>query len=91
MEETQKLDRRRVGQFEISSDLVDIGNWPALMAVMQDVFVVRCEHLYPSGRLSYTAISPHFDEGNEGECAPSYGVVVTEHEDKSITVKWERV
>ncbi|MCK5617717.1 hypothetical protein KAR91_88450 [Candidatus Pacearchaeota archaeon] len=90
--QVSEVNKRQVGQFKISMDLVrgafgEVGLW----AFMEKVFVVRCEYMYSDGCFHYTALSPYFDETTEGEIPPEYKAILTEQEDESVTVKWERI
>jgi hypothetical protein len=87
---TLGVNRERFGKFEIPSHSIHQGGWSEMMALMEDVLVVRCEYLYHNDCLSYTAMSPHFDEGGEGKGVPDYHPILTKHKDDTYTVKWER-
>lgn len=65
----------RRGRISISGTLLRTAEPEKLMAIMGRMIVVRCEHLWGSDTFEYEAISPDFDEVQEGCMAPQYDVV----------------
>lgn len=46
----------------------------ALLRIMSQIIVVRCEAVYYTGTLEYVALSPHFEKLAEGEMLLDYEV-----------------
>ena len=67
----------RIGRFVISRLFVEKDPETA-RAVMGMVIVVRCEMMLASDTLEYMALSPEFDEVQEGEIIPTYEVHINE-------------
>ena len=65
----------RMGTFKISMALIE-ENPKAIMQIMGRVIVVRAECMYIN-IVKYVAISPEFDEIEEGDKVPEYDVIVT--------------
>ena len=63
----------RKGRFVISKELL-FRNPEAVRALMGRCIVVRCEMMYASDMLEYTALSPDFDETPDGLVAHEYEV-----------------
>lgn len=62
-------NRRRIGMFIASSDVVMLDGFRIVMAACA---IVRCEHDFASDTFTYTAISPQFEAIEEGERIPFY-------------------
>ncbi len=64
----------RVGKFTVESELVRRGE-PLLFALLSQVIVLRCEHLYYKNQFEYVAYSSHFRPCHSAEVPPSYFIV----------------
>lgn len=67
---------KRIGRFVMSIKLVERDQETA-RAIMGRCVVVRCEMMYANNSLEYMALSPDFDEVQEGEIAPFYEVIIS--------------
>ena len=67
---------RRIGRFVMNVDMVKRAQETA-RAIMGRCVVVRCEMMYANNSLEYMALSPDFDEIQEGEIAPFYEVIIS--------------
>lgn len=72
------MKTRRIGRFEISYDMIDHDE-ATVRTVMGRCVIVRCESMWESDAISYVAISPDFDEVQQGECVPHYYVYISEN------------
>lgn len=80
---------RRIGKVLISIDLIQ--NQPDLVRELTEgMIIVRAEQLFVEGAIEYIAISDHFDEVAEGGTAPNYMAKVTDNEDGTREVSFER-
>ena len=68
---------RRYGKFSISRELIDC--FPEeVLAIMQDVLVVRAEMHFASDCVEYIGMCMHFDKTEPGEEIPKY--ICTAHD-----------
>ena len=78
---TVKLERprydRRIGRFALSRLIVERDQETA-RAIMGRCIVLRCEMMYHMNALEYIAMSPDFDEIEQGMIAPEYDVHISE-------------
>lgn len=65
----------RQGRVEISLDEITF-NPEMVMAIMGEMIVTHALTHWPRGVIEYVAISPHFDEIDEGNLAPMYTVII---------------
>ena len=63
--------RKRRGRVMITRELL-VSNPMAVMKIMRNCIVIRCEYLYDRDIFDYYAISPLFLECYEGAECPSY-------------------
>jgi hypothetical protein len=68
------FDRRRVGKFLLSVDVLEQGDIPQVFAGL-GITIVRAEMLYHSNTIEYVGISPNFRVVKYGERPPYYTVV----------------
>lgn len=68
---------KRIGRFEMSRELIERDPETA-RAIMGRCIVVRCEMMYEHDTLEYVALSPDFDEVQQGMIAPEYDVIISE-------------
>jgi len=68
---------RRIGRFAISRELVERDQEIA-RKIMGRCIIVRCEMMYHADSLEYMAMSPDFDEIDQGMIAPEYEVHISE-------------
>jgi hypothetical protein len=71
------MDKRRIGRFAMSLELVERDPDTA-RAIMGRCIVVRCEMMYEHQTLKYIALSPDFDEVPYGEITPEYRVIISD-------------
>lgn len=81
---------RRLGRACISKFLVD-DNPRAVMAAFADAIVVRCEFMFPDGRLDYVLCHTAFDPISHGQEMPHYDCVFDMHADGTVTHEWRRM
>jgi hypothetical protein len=75
---TQMNENRRVGRFEISRKLIE--DRPDIVrSIMGRCIVIRCETIYYTDAIEYTALSPDFNEVPEGRTIPRYVIEVSEN------------
>lgn len=77
-----KIKPKRLGRFSVSMDLIE-ENPEVCRDLMGKCIIVRAEAMYHVGRIDYVALSPDFNEVQEGEYIPEYGVRV--HRDGEST------
>jgi hypothetical protein len=73
---TQTNENRRVGRFEISRKLIE-DRPDIIRTIMGRCIVIRCETIYYTDAIEYTALSPDFDEVPEGRTIPRYVIEVS--------------
>jgi len=69
------MDTRRLGTFRIARKVIE-DNPDAVLEVMRQLIVVRCEMMWDSDALCYVAISESFDVVPHGQIAPAYDVLM---------------
>lgn len=63
--------RKRAGRFELlASDVLNM-EW-GVLGIMTRCCIVKAEHNLITDRVEYFALSPMFDELNDGELVPTY-------------------
>lgn len=78
---------RRIGRFAIS--VLNINENPeAISDILGTCIVLEATASFVTDTINYTAISPGFDELNNGEVVPEYDV---EYDAESSEVSWTRV
>jgi hypothetical protein len=80
--------KNKVGRFELD-DRIIIENPAAARAIMGEVAIVRCEHLFHKAAFEYMGFSEHFREIPPGEEPPFYNVMTVKG-DKGYTVIFQR-
>ena len=71
----ENKENRRIGRFTISSRMIERS--PEIVrAAMGRCIIVRCEMLFEFDALEYVAISPDFDEVQQGMISPEYEVII---------------
>ena len=69
--------RRRLGRFVLSRILIE--DYPeTLRTIMGRCIILRCEMLYHMDTFEYVALSPDFDEVEQGVFPPDYEVYISE-------------
>lgn len=68
---------RRLGRFALSRMMIERDQETA-RAIMGRCIIVRCEMMYESNTLEYLALSPDFDELQQGMMAPAYEVHISD-------------
>ena len=68
---------RRIGRFRLDAKLIEEFNYDAIIGVMSNFIIIRCEHSYAGKCFHYTAISHLFDEVKEGAEHPEYVILIT--------------
>ena len=63
--------RRRIGHFKIAAEMLE-DNAAAVLAIMGECIVTRCEHRWDVAIFDYTAVSWQFHELVKGGLAPEY-------------------
>ena len=69
---TKKTIHNKRGQFEVSQALYDQMDYNQFKAIFEDVFVVHVETNQCNQKITFSALSPYFDEVEEGENIPMY-------------------
>ena len=77
---------KRIGRFSLSRLTVECDTETA-MAIMARCIVVRCELMYASNSFEYVAMSPEFEEVQQGEMIPAYDVIIS---DSGKTIEFKR-
>ncbi len=62
----------RRGRFSLTREAIWSSDYDLLKVVFGDIIVVRAEFLFAEDKLEYTAMSPKFDEIQEGGQIPEY-------------------
>jgi hypothetical protein len=66
-------EMNRRGVFVVSRELIE--NHPeTVRSIMGRYIILQCETMYQTNTIEYTALSPDFDEVQEGVFAPRYSV-----------------
>ena len=78
------MDTRRIGNFVIDSHTIETDP-DAVLELMSQCIIVRCEYKYAEGKFYYTAISELFDEIPISNISPDYDISFNK-ETQSITV-----
>lgn len=82
------MRQRRIGRFEISTNLID-DEPHAVQEALRDMIIVRAEQMYDTMSIEYMAISDKFEELALGHRAPRYIARLTRHrEEKDGEVIW---
>ena len=68
---------RRIGRFVLSRMTIERDQETA-RAIMGRCIILRCEMMYHMNALEYIAMSPDFDEIEQGMIAPDYEVHISE-------------
>lgn len=63
--------RKRKGCFSIAAEMLE-NNCDAVLVIMRDCFVTKCEHRWDTDVFEYRALSWQFRELGEGQRAPVY-------------------
>ena len=63
--------RKRMGRFKITAVMLEDRS-DAVLAIMGECIVTRCEHRWDADIFDYTAASWQFREVEEGEMSPEY-------------------
>lgn len=77
---------RQLGKFELTPELIN-ENPDVVMLVMGTCIVLECTASFVKNSLCYIAISPAFEELEEGMEIPSYDVA---YDEDTNEVSWER-
>jgi len=72
---------RRFGSFRIQFDKIE-NDEKYLYHLMGEVIIIRAEALLHNSTVEYIAISPHFDELEEGTVIPEYKAIM--HSEKGF-------
>ncbi len=67
----------RIGRFRISLVLIEKAEYDNLVSVMKNFIVIRCEAMFASRELEYTAISHLFEEKEPNAIAPEYNIEIS--------------
>ena len=78
----------RLGKFEIPRDVM-LDTTEIAIAITNGMLIIRAEMMFNTDSVEYTAISPMFDEIENGTIPPSYEIIV-EKKDDEIKVKVRR-
>ena len=73
-------DGRRLGHFKVDLETL-LKDPDCAMSVMGQCAIVRCEMMYATNELSYTAFSPHFQPWPVHLEPPEYDVLVDTQSD----------
>jgi hypothetical protein len=81
----------RQGRFRFPEAVVQ-ENAAALLAVMAEVLVIRCEFLWGERLFDYVGLCEQFDGLEEGDQPPIYDAEVEQDENGAVTaVTWKRM
>jgi hypothetical protein len=81
---------RRYGRIEVYKDLhKEAFGLEALKLVFANFVPIDMVH-HINGTIIFYGLSDHFEEVTEGSHIPHYDVVVTEGEDKSLTIEFKK-
>ena len=80
------VEERRIGRFSIGTDMLrkDV---EAVMAVMGNMIVVRCEQLQFQDTFEYIAYSPEFDIVPLGLEIPTYEGIISKKDDGAYSIR----
>ena len=77
------FDKSRIGKFKISFEIIHEGIFPELIHAL-GITIIRAETLF-YGAIEYTGVCPSFEQAQQGEAIPEYGIHVMRSESGDIT------
>jgi hypothetical protein len=80
----------RLGQFKISA-LALRSSWKKILPLFAHMVVVRCEFIYASDTLEYTAQSDLFEESISNGIPPEYEIIATKKDDGTTEYAAQKV